>query len=154
MVFEAYVWLISIWKKSAFRKKINLPYFSSNMSATVHATLKNQCLSRNVLCVCNMLSFCPYMFELFSLDCVVLSSDLGHSGERSVGWHDGQREAAALVPAHGGGIPRPALRQLHHQLERRQALQRHYPQTQVSNRQPPVGLMLKMEAWCIFFVLF
>lgn len=57
--------------------------------------------------------------------------DLGHSGERPVGRHDGQREAAALVSEDGGGIPGPALRQLHHQLEGRQALQRHHTQTQV-----------------------
>lgn len=61
----------------------------------------------------------------------VLPPDLGHSGERSVGRHDGEREAAALVPADGGGIPGPALRQLHHQLEGWQTLQRHHTQTQV-----------------------
>lgn len=30
-------------------------------------------------------------------------SDFRHPGERPVGRHDGQREAAAVVPADGGG---------------------------------------------------
>ncbi len=59
-------------------------------------------------------------------------SDLRHSGERPVGRHDGQREVVAVVSEDGGGIPGSALRQLHHQLEGWQALQRHHTQTQVS----------------------
>ena len=64
---------------------------------------------------------------------LVCAADLRHPGERPVGRHDGEGEAAAVVPAHVGGLPRHALRQLHHQLEGREALQRHHPQTQVSH---------------------
>lgn len=67
----------------------------------------------------------------FTLVATSLPSDFGHSGERPVGRHDGQGEAAALVPEDGGGIPGSALRQLHQQLEGREALQRHHTQTQV-----------------------
>lgn len=58
-------------------------------------------------------------------------ADLGHPGERAVRGHDRQGEAAAVVPAHGGGLPGPTLRQLHHQLARRSPLQRHHPPAQV-----------------------
>lgn len=69
--------------------------------------------------------------DLFSPAAPSLPSDFRHPGERPVRRHDGQGEAAALVPADGGGIPGPALRQLHQQLEGREALQRHHTQAQV-----------------------
>lgn len=59
-------------------------------------------------------------------------SDLRHSGQWSVRRHDGQGEAAALVPEDGGRLPGHPLRQLHHQLEGRQTLQRRHTQELVS----------------------
>ena len=96
------------------------------MITETHVLLPN---TENEMKYVTLCSFCALMSLTVSHR--VLLSDLRHSGERPVGRHDGQREAAALVPADGGGIPGPALRQLHHQLEGWQTLQRHHTQTQV-----------------------
>lgn len=66
-----------------------------------------------------------------SLILVTFPSDFRHPGERPVGRHDRQGEAAALVPEDGGGEPGATVRQLHQQLEGRAALQRHRAQAQV-----------------------
>ena len=67
-------------------------------------------------------------------------SDLRHSDQRPVRRHDGQGEAAALVPEDDGRLPGHPLRQLHHQLEGRQALQRRHTQTLVSTEHFPYCL--------------
>lgn len=58
--------------------------------------------------------------------------DLRHPGEWAVRGHVSQGEAALLVSADDGGLPGNPLRQLLHQLEGRQALQRRHPQALVS----------------------
>lgn len=59
-------------------------------------------------------------------------SDLRHPSQRSVGGHDSQREAAALVSEDFRRLPKHTLRELLHQLEGWQAVQRRHSQTLVS----------------------
>lgn len=76
--------------------------------------------------------------------CIV--SDLRHSDQRPVRRHDGQGEAAALVPEDDGRLPGHPLRQLHHQLAGRQALQRRHTQTLVSTELFPDCLRSASDA--------
>lgn len=68
----------------------------------------------------------------FNILCVYAISDLRYSDQWPVRRHDGQGEAAALVPEDDRRLPRHPLRQLHHQLEGWQTLQRRHTQTPVS----------------------
>lgn len=73
----------------------------------------------------------PLFFAVNILS-VYIVSDFRYSDQWPVRGHDSQGEAAALVSENDRRLPGHSLRQLHHQLERWQALQRCYSQALVS----------------------